>query len=225
LHVQLADLGPRLYPQLGIQVGEGLIHQKHRRIAHDGPPDGNPLPLPTRKFLGLAVEKVLDPKALGHPPNPAFDLRPWQAAQLEAKGHVLGHGHVGVEGIGLEDHGDIPILGGDIVHPSIANVDGAGAHFFQAGQHARGGGFAAAGGADKDEKFPVFDGDVQVMDGGGVSVAHGNVFVGNAGHALNLGSVAHSNPIQSGGQKSNGVRFKFAREGWGSLQRTRFIPA
>lgn len=112
LHVQLADLGPRLHPQLGVEVGEGLIHQKHRRVAHNGPPDGHPLPLPTGKFLGLAVEKVLDPKALGHPPNPAFDLRPWQAAQLEAKGHVLGHGHVGVEGIGLEDHGDIPILGG-----------------------------------------------------------------------------------------------------------------
>lgn len=75
-------------------------------------------------------------------------------------------------------------LGGDIVDHSVADVDGAGAHLFQSGQHAQRGGFAAAGGTDEDEKFPVFDGDVQVVDGSGVAVALGNVFVGHAGHAL-----------------------------------------
>ena len=43
--VQFADERTRFHTQLGIQVGEWLIQQEDGRLAHDGPAEGDALPL------------------------------------------------------------------------------------------------------------------------------------------------------------------------------------
>ena len=46
--VELADLRPGLDPELGVQVGEGLVQQKHGRLSDNGPAQGHSLPLAAR---------------------------------------------------------------------------------------------------------------------------------------------------------------------------------
>ena len=56
--VEAGDLGPRLDAQLGVEVGERLVHQEDGGLADDGPAEGDALALAAGELLGLAVEEV-----------------------------------------------------------------------------------------------------------------------------------------------------------------------
>src|SRR5699024_6531293 len=83
---------------------------------------------------------------------------------FEREFHVAGNGHVRVERIVLEHHGDVAFGGGHDGDVVFIKCHGAFGGQFQAGQHAQGGGFAAAGGANEDEEFAVLDVQVDVFD-------------------------------------------------------------
>ena len=87
------------------------------------------------------------------------------AAEFQAKGHVLVDRHVRVQGVVLEDHGDVAVLGRDIVDDAFADADGAAGDLLQPGDHAQRRGLAAAGGADQHDEFPVGDVQVDGIDG------------------------------------------------------------
>src|SRR5215204_2617237 len=77
-HVQvvldLGDLAAHLDPELGVQVGQGLVHQEHLGLADDGPAHGHPLALATRELLGLAVQQGGELQHVGHLVDPPLDL-------------------------------------------------------------------------------------------------------------------------------------------------------
>ena len=86
LALQAGDLGAHLHAQLGVEVGERLVHQERRRLAHDGPAHRDALALAARELAGLAVEVRLeleDRRRLAHPArrSPAFGT----LASLSAK--------------------------------------------------------------------------------------------------------------------------------------------
>ncbi len=56
--VEPGDLGARLDAELGVEVGERLVHQEDRRLANDRPAQGDALALAARELLGLAVEEA-----------------------------------------------------------------------------------------------------------------------------------------------------------------------
>ena len=62
-----------------------------------------------------------------------------------------------VQGVVLEDHGDIAILGWHVGDVAVADQDTAGVDFFEPGKHAKGGGLTAAGWANEDQEFAVGD--------------------------------------------------------------------
>ena len=72
---------------------------------------------------------------------------------------------MGVQGVVLEDHGDVPILGLYIVHELVADVQLTIADLLQTGDHAQGGGLAAAGGPDQDDKLLVGNLQVELLHG------------------------------------------------------------
>ena len=57
LALQALDLEPHLHPQLGVEVGERLVEQEDRRLAHDGAAHGDALALAARKLARPAVQE------------------------------------------------------------------------------------------------------------------------------------------------------------------------
>ena len=50
------SLGAHLVAQLGVQVGQGFVHEEHLGLPDDGPADGHTLALAAGESLGLAVQ-------------------------------------------------------------------------------------------------------------------------------------------------------------------------
>ena len=70
---------------------------------------------------------------------------------------------MGIQRVVLEDHGDIAVLGGHVVDQLVADPQLAFGDLFQASDHAKSGGLAAARGADQNDKFLVRDFQVEFL--------------------------------------------------------------
>ena len=183
LLTQLDDLGAHLVAELGVQVGQRLVHEEHLGLTHDSTADGNTLALAAGQSLGLPVEVLGDIQDLGGFLDLAVDLVLGHLLELQGEGHVLIDRHVGIQGVGLEDHGDVAVLGGHIVHDLAVDEELALADLFQAGHHAQGGGLAAAGGTNQNDELLIGDVQVELLDGDDAAV--GDLKIG-----LLLGSIA-----------------------------------
>jgi hypothetical protein len=79
---------------------------------------------------------------------------------------------VGIQGVILEHHRDVAILGGNVVDEFAVDVEFALGDVLEAGDHAERRGFSAARGTDEDDKFLVVYGDVGVLDGAYVALVN-----------------------------------------------------
>ena len=86
------------------------------------------------------------------------------AGHPQAEAQILLDGHVRIERVGLEHHGDAAIGRLDIVHHLAADGDLAAADVLEPGDHPEQRRFSAAGRADEDDEFAVLDVDVGAMD-------------------------------------------------------------
>ncbi len=164
--MQLGDFSTHLHAQLGVQVGQRFVHQEDLGFTHDGAAQSNTLALTAGQSLGLTVEQVGDVQNAGGFFHAALDFVLGGLAQLQAESHVVINRHMGIQSVVLEHHGDIAILGSNIVHQLVADVQFAVADFFQTGNHAQGGGLTAARGADQNDKFLIFNFQVEIAYGG-----------------------------------------------------------
>ncbi len=89
-----------------------------------------------------------------------------------------------IEGVGLEHHRDVAVLGLHVVDSAVADVDVALGDLFQARQQPKAGRLAAAGRANEDEELLVRDFEVEVVYGRRAFLreALGDVFVPDARH-------------------------------------------
>ena len=76
---------------------------------------------------------------------------------------------MGIEGVVLENHGDVTVLGGHIVHQAVTDVQLTAADVFQPGDHPQGRGFAAARRAYQNHKFLVLNLQIQIGDDGHIA--------------------------------------------------------
>ena len=160
--MQLGNLSSHLSTQLSVQVGQRLVQQEHLGITDNGAAQSHTLSLATGQSLGLAVQQVRDVQDAGGLFHAALDLILGSLAQLQAEGHVIKHGHMRIQSVVLEHHGDVAVLGSDVVRQHVAYVQLALADFFQTGDHTQGGGLAATGRSDQDDKFLVLNVQVEV---------------------------------------------------------------
>ena len=70
---------------------------------------------------------------------------------------------MGVEGVVLENHGNVAVLGRDVVHELAVDDELAAGDLLQTGDHAQGRGLAAAGRADQDDELLVRDVEVELL--------------------------------------------------------------
>ena len=162
---QLDQLCPHLVAELGVQVGQRLVHQQDLRLPDDGAADSHALTLAAGKGLGLAIQIFRNVQNLRRLLHPLIDRSLVHFPQLQGESDVLPDGHVGVQGVVLEHHGDVPVLGGHIVHQLAADVQLAAGDLLQTGHHPQGGGLAAAGGANQHDEFLVLNVQIEVING------------------------------------------------------------
>ena len=155
------DLGAGAIAQLGVEVAEGLIHQEHRGLAGDCPPQGHPLLLPPRQFFGEPIKQGIQLQQASHLGHPGLDTALPQRRHLQALGPAAGqlvegilellgegtgptapqpkadvvpHTQVGIEGIALKHHGNVPLRGPQPHHRAPPNPDHSAAGGLQASQ-------------------------------------------------------------------------------------------
>ena len=155
--LQFLDDGTHLHPELGVQVGKRLIHQQHAWLNDKGPGQGHPLLLAAGQLAGLALCQMGNLYQLQGLVHLGLDLLGRNLPGLEAVGYVFPDGQVGENGVVLEHHADVPLVGGHVVDPLVAEIEVAALDGVEARNHAQQGGFAAAGGAKQREEFSLLD--------------------------------------------------------------------
>ena len=181
--LELLDLGSHLHAQLGVEVRERFVEEEHRGLAHDGAAERNALPLPAGEILGPSLQEPLEPEDLRRVVDHAIDLGSRSPADLQSELQVLPHVHVRVEGVALEHHGDVPILGRDVVDHAAADLDGARGDLLETGDHPEQGALAAARRPDQHHELALLD--LQVDPGDHrrvVAVALRDIVQDDAGH-------------------------------------------
>ncbi len=162
--LQLEDLGARLHAEGGIEVRERLVHQECLGLAHDRPAERDTLALPAGELLGLPLQHGVELERLRSALDAAVDLRLRQLLVSQAEGQVVVHGHVRIERIRLEDHGDVARSRRDVVHDPVADEDPAARDLLEAGEHPERRRLAAAGRPDEHEELAVLDLDHEIVD-------------------------------------------------------------
>ena len=166
--LERGDLGAGLHTELGVQVGQRLVHEEDLGLTHDGAAHGHTLTLTTGEGLGLAVQVLGQTEDLGGLAHALVDLGLGGAGDLEGEAHVVVHGHVRVERVVLEDHGDVTVLGLNVGDVAVTDEDTTGVDVLQAREHAQGGGLTAAGGANEYEELAIGDLEVESVNTGAV---------------------------------------------------------
>ena len=82
---------------------------------------------------------------------------------------------MGIQRIVLEHHGDIPVLGRNVVHQLAVDIQLAAGDLLQTRYHAQGGGFTAAGWSYQHDKLVILDVEIKVMNGKDAFFSHQQV--------------------------------------------------
>src|SRR3954468_17572243 len=182
--LERGDLRTRRHTELGVQVGQRLVHEEDLRLTDDGAAHRDTLALTTGERLRLAVQVLGEVEDLRGLLDLLPDLRLVDAGDLEREAHVVGDRHVRVERVVLEHHGDVPVLRRQVRDVAVTDTDGTAVDVLEPRQHAERGGLATAGRADQDEELAVLDVDVETVDGGlrGTRVNAGRLVERNSGH-------------------------------------------
>ena len=164
--VELGDFRAHLDAHFGVEIRERFVEQEGLGFADDGAADGDALALAAGEGLGFALELFVgDAEDLRGVPDALVDFGFGIFAQHQAERHVLVDGHVRIERVVLENHGDVAIFRRNIVDRAAVDGDVAAGDFLQPGDHPQRGGLPAAGRSDEDDEFLIVDLEVGVIDG------------------------------------------------------------
>ena len=109
--VVLLDLRAHLHAELGVEVGERLVEEEDLGVAHHRAAHGDALALAAGELARVAREVGVEAEDAGGLADAGAALVLGRAGELEREAHVLADGHVRVERVGLEHHGDVALLG------------------------------------------------------------------------------------------------------------------
>ena len=185
--LEARDGGAHLDAELRVEVRQGLVHEEGGRLADDRAAHGDALALAAGEVGGLAVEVLLEVEDPGRLVDAAVDLLVLLPAELEREADVLPHGHVRVERVALEDHGDVAIARGEVVDDLPADAQLAVGDLLEPGDHPQGRGLPAARGPDEDHELPVLHLEVEALDRlGAVRVPLGHAVEDDVRHGCTL---------------------------------------
>ena len=155
LLLQLLDLAAGLHAQLGVEVGERLVHQEHLRVAHQRAPERHALLLAAGELARLAVQQPVELDRGGGAAHTRVDLRLVRLAPPQREGEVVVDRHLRIQRVVLEDHRDVALARGDAVDHALADADLALGDRLEPGQHPQRGRLARARRPDQHEELAV----------------------------------------------------------------------
>lgn len=171
MHEGDADLGLdafelqlHLTAQFQVEGAERLVEQQYLRVVDQGAGHGDPLLLAAGELVRLLAGLLAELDEFQHLAHLLLDAP--DAAPAQTEGDVLEDVEVREEGVGLEDGVHRPLVRRERGDVLVAETDGAGGGFLQAGDHPEGGGLAAAGRAEQGEEGTLGHGQVEGVDGG-----------------------------------------------------------
>ena len=148
LLLDAADLGAHGNAQLGVEVRERLVEEQHARLDDQRAGKRHALLLTAGELVGHAALHARQLDEVEDVHDALADLVLRHLAQLQAVGHVVEHVVVRQQGVGLEHHRGVALVGREGVDRLVTKVDLALVGAFKARDHAQRGGLAAAGGAE-----------------------------------------------------------------------------
>ncbi len=169
LLLDAADLLAQLHPDLGIQRRERLIQQQHARPDGQRPRQRHTLLLPAGKLVGVAVAILIQVDQAEHLADALLDLGLGGLAHLQPKTDVLPHRQVGEQGIRLEHHAHVALVGRLVGNIFLVQRYPALRGQLKTGDHAQRGSFATARRAQEGNKFAFFHVQVEVFDNRGIA--------------------------------------------------------
>ncbi len=155
--MQSLDLATHLHAQLGIEIGQRFVKQKHLWITHNRTAHSHTLTLTAGKLAWKAIQQLVEAENFGCTINAAVAFFFRRVFQHEREAHIVGNRHMRIERIILEYHGDIAFLGAQVIDHTRTNGDFTIADFLKSCDHAQERGFSAARRADEYDKFAVFN--------------------------------------------------------------------
>ena len=118
--LKLFDLKPHLFPEVCIQVAEGLIEEHDLRLRHQGPCQGDPLLLPSGKLVGQPVLQASKVDLLQGTLRPGGRLTFFNPLNRQGVNDVLESSLMGPDGVVLKNDPDLSRLGGKMNLPGSA---------------------------------------------------------------------------------------------------------
>ena len=182
--LELGDLDAGGDAKRGVEVRQRLVEQEHLRVAHDGAADGDALALAARHRLGQAVEKFGELQDLGGLANAPVDLGLAFLGDLHAEGHVVVDGHMRIERIGLEHHGDAALRRRHVVDHLAGDLEFAGGDLLEPGDGPQQRRLSAARRADEDDELARFDVEVDAVQNVQIAVGLLDLPEGEIGHVF-----------------------------------------
>ena len=122
LHVEALELVAHLQAQLGVQVGEGLVHEEDGGLGGQGAGDGHTLLLAAGELGGVAVHEHADLHDAGDPADGEVDLLLGHLADLGDHLAVLDHLELVVEALGLPGGLRLGLEGADLAGQVLARL-------------------------------------------------------------------------------------------------------
>ena len=107
LVVQPDDLVLHVAPDQGVECGERLVEEQHRRVTGQGPGQADALLHAAGELVGIAALEPGEPDEVDDLARLGAALLLAHATDLEAVGNVVDHLAVGQEAEVLEHHGDL----------------------------------------------------------------------------------------------------------------------
>ena len=156
-------------PRLGVEGGERLIHQQHRRVHHHGPGDGDPLPHAAGKLVHQLFRRWRTNAPFAAPAATRSDRSDGRNARhFQSEFDVLRGRQPGKQSMVLKDHRPVRPRSGD--RPVIQQCAAA-----VGPDHSRGDvqqrALSAAAGADDDHEFARLAIQRDVLDGRDIGIA------------------------------------------------------
>jgi hypothetical protein len=131
--MQAFDLDPHLHAQFGIEVGERLVEQKNARLTDYRASHCDALALSPGECGRLAFKKLVELQRLGDSGDTFGSLAFAHSGNLQGVANIVGHRHMRIERVVLEDHGTAALARLQSVHDPAADGDLAVGDLLEAG--------------------------------------------------------------------------------------------